>query len=378
MRVLVTGGSGFIGQHVCDVLRDTGHTQLVFDRKADRADILGTITDPVSVTEAVAAVDGVIHLAACLGTQETIQNPWPAIETNIKGTVNVFEACVQYDVPCVYIAVGNHGEANSYSITKTCAEHFARMFNLYRGARINVVRAVNAYGPGQRAAAPFGESKVRKIMPAFVCRALSGMPIEVYGDGQQVSDMIYVTDLAAILVEALLDLEANDPIKHVLEVGPDSHYTVDGVARIVNEAAGGEGIIHLPMRPGETRGSNVTADTTTLAPLKYHPADFLPLEDGVARTVRWFRDQEGKTWRRPSTSSPSNTTKLFTHNDFFVPSEALRSPTGSSSSTTAADTASSNPSEGPFHAMMSSLLLPLTPVTARESMLDWLMRPRLL
>jgi UDP-glucose 4-epimerase len=126
------------------------------------------------MAELAAHVDGIIHLAACLGTQETIQNPRPAAETNVQGGLNFLEAIAQYDIPGVYIGVGNHWMNNTYSISKTTVERFAAMFNKERGTRCNIVRLVNAYGPYQSVAPPFGPAKVRKITPAFVCRALTG------------------------------------------------------------------------------------------------------------------------------------------------------------------------------------------------------------
>lgn len=292
MKVLCTGGNGFLGQWTCAQLALQGHEPLIFDRRGlshnQYESFLGDVTDPVAVTEAVAHVDGVIHLAACLGTQETIQNPHPAAMTNIMGSLNVFTACNQYDLPCVYIAVGNWFAQNSYSISKTTAERFAQMFNLYRSGRINIVRAVNAYGPGQSAAAPFGPSKVRKIMPAFVCRALSGMPIEVYGDGSQVSDMVYVEDVARALVFALGE---NWEKPH--SIGCVVPLTVQETAEIVAEATGAE-ITYLPMRPGEDPSRPVTAESP-----RVEVFDATPIREGVAKTVEWFRENEGVTWKRP-------------------------------------------------------------------------------
>jgi UDP-glucose 4-epimerase len=112
--------------------------------------VLGDIRDATSVTEAVSHADGVIHLAGVLGTQETIDNPRPAAETNILGGLNVLEAIAQYGVPAVNIAVGNHWMNNTYSITKSTVARFADMYNRYRGTRVSVVRALNAYGPGSR------------------------------------------------------------------------------------------------------------------------------------------------------------------------------------------------------------------------------------
>jgi nucleoside-diphosphate-sugar epimerase len=295
----VTGGAGFIGGHVVDELRARGHEPIVFDRLGrthDRAEVfLGDVRDPVAMTELAAHVDGIIHLAACLGTQETIKNPRPAAETNVQGGLNFLEAIAQYGIPGVYIGVGNHWMNNTYSISKTTVERFVAMFNKERGTRCNVVRLVNAYGPRQSVAPPFGPAKVRKITPSFVCRALTGEPIEIYGDGEQVSDMVHVTDGAKALVTALEKAASGAVLDKAVEVGPADHRTVNEVAQLVIKAAANLGhdevpLTHLPMRPGEIPGAQVTADTSTL-PLVDMSADTLVgLEDGIADVVAWYAE----------------------------------------------------------------------------------------
>lgn len=292
--VLVTGGNGFIGRYVVEELAKRGYEVSVLDTRW-RGDVtpgvhvvLGDIRDATSVTEAAAHADGVIHLAGVLGTQETIANPRPAAETNILGGLNVLEAAAQYDLPMVNIAVGNYWMRNTYSITKNTVERFAEMLNRYRGTKVTIVRALNAYGPRQIAAAPYGPSKVRKIMPSFICRALTGEPIEVYGDGQQVMDMIYVADVARVLVTALERTASDGPLD-ILEAGSGRRTTVGQIARIVLEATRSETpITHLPMRPGEDEGSVVLGNPNTLRQIGMDGSDFLELEAGVANTVAYF------------------------------------------------------------------------------------------
>ncbi len=204
----------------------------------------------------------------------------------------MLEAAAQYGVPGVYIGVGNHWMNNTYSISKTMIERFVDMFNRYRGTRVNVVRAMNAYGPRQEAAAPFGPTRVRKITPSFVCRALTGMPVEVYGDGLQVSDMVYVGDVAEALVTALEKAADFQVFDRAVEVGPQDNNTVMDVARLAIELAGSDSeIVHLPMRPGELPGAVVTADVGTLALVDMRPDDMVPLREGMALTVEHFREK---------------------------------------------------------------------------------------
>lgn len=297
-EVLVTGGNGFIGRYVVEELLARGYGVAVLDTRDRKPPegarvVLGDTRDAIAVTEAVAHVDGVIHLAGVLGTQEAIKNPRPAAETNVLGGLNVLEACAQYDVPLVNIAVGNYWMDNTYSITKNTVERFVQMFVKDRHARMASVRALNAYGPRQVPAEPYGPSKVRKIMPAFVCRALAGEPIEVYGDGSQVMDMIYVTDVARILVSALETVDRTGPFETV-EAGVGRATTVNDIAQIVSQTVAAftgkdpAPLKHLPMRPGEPPASVVLGHPETLARVGIRPDELLPLEAGVELTVRYF------------------------------------------------------------------------------------------
>jgi UDP-glucose 4-epimerase len=308
VKVAVTGGAGFIGSWVIDELDRRGHSVVVFDPRgrtvAPAEVMLGDVRDDVAVTELAAHVDGIIHLAAVLGTQETIRNPRPAVLSNVQGGLNVLEAATQYGLPVVNICVGNHWMNNSYSISKTTVERLGLMFRDERGTKVNQVRVVNAYGPRQSAAPPFGPAKVRKIMPAFICRALSCQPIEVYGDGGQVSDCVWVGDVATALVTALESAAVGNVFDRVVEVGPADHATVNDVAGIVRDAAERitgrhVPVTHLPMRPGEIPGAQVTADTSTLELVDMTVDSLVPLREGIRRTVLWFADHRGKNWDAP-------------------------------------------------------------------------------
>jgi UDP-glucose 4-epimerase len=292
---LVTGGNGFIGRYTVEELLRRGRSVVVLDRvqhpTLPGVELhWGDIRDATSVTEAMAHADSWIHLAGVLGTQETIKNPSPAAETNILGGLNVFRAAAQYGLPGVNIAVGNHWETNTYSITKSTMERFAKMFRAYDNLPVTTVRALNAYGPRQSVAAPYGTSKVRKIMPSFVMRALHGDPIEIYGDGLQVMDMIFVADVARVLVDALELTEREGGQEQVFEAGSGRDTTVLDIANAVVHCVGQGEIRHVPMRPGETPGAVVLADTGTLAPLGIKPDDLIALEQGVPTTVEYFRN----------------------------------------------------------------------------------------
>lgn len=297
MKVLVTGGAGFIGLYTVEALQAAGHTPVIFDHFNRQEEypcpvILGDVRDDVSVTEAMAHVDGCIHLAAVLGTQETVQNPRPAAHSNLMGGLNILEAAAQYDIPVAYIGVGNHWMNNTYSISKTMIERFIDMYNKNRGTKVNIVRAMNAYGPRQRPVAPWGTSRVRKITPSFVCRALAGENIEIYGDGSQVSDMCWVGDVAQALVVALEKANEGTVFEEAVEVGPEVNSTVKEVAELIVKISGSSSeIVNLPMRPGEIPNAVVSADVETLKLVGMSADTLKPLEEGMGETVDWFRKE---------------------------------------------------------------------------------------
>jgi len=339
----ITGGNGFIGGHVSDELQRRGHKVVVFDHskrvseKQNSAEgvelFLGDIRDRTAVIEFAAHVDGIVHLAAVLGTQETIGNASPAVETNMMGGINVLEASRQYAIPMVYAGVGNYWMLNTYSSTKHAVERLLYQFRDEFGLPFATVRPVNAYGPRQRVAPPFGPGKVKKIMPAFSCRALTGKPLEVYGDGSQISDMVYVEDVAKCFVQTLEALASKNIPNFPIEVGPAESLTVLDVAnKVILEAAKLTGnksqIIKLPMRPGEKSSSDVgqtllnslynvipqtdeggivkrklrelghrvSADISTLSQIGYSASNFVPFDIGCQKTVQWFNENQGISW----------------------------------------------------------------------------------
>lgn len=333
MIVGVTGGNGFIGTWVRNVLEANGHSSIVLDHRGHDG-MLGDVKDFGTVFEFAAHVDAIIHLAAVLGTSETIAMPLPALETNIYGTINVFEAASHYDLPVVFAAVGNSGIGRgTYCVTKTCGEEFVGMYREDRGLRVAAVRPMNAYGPRQSAPQPFGSSKVRKIVPSFVCSALSAMPMSLYGGGTQVSDSVWVGDVARVFVKTLEALASGVVPDHPIDVGNKNPYTVMDIANEVRANVSGAVIESVPMRLGEPHGGPVStqaaldrlvsaveaaepslrsvdvrrivrrlgtvvsADTSTLEVVGENADNFVPLDEGIARTVKWFRQNEGITWR---------------------------------------------------------------------------------
>lgn len=301
MKVLVTGGLGFIGGHVVEELIKRNITPVVFDRFPPKSDndlrlpqvpfefFFGDIRDRNAVSEAVGFCDGAINLAGVLGTSETVDNPFPSAEANIMGGLNFLEACRQHKKKGVQIAVGNHFMNNTYAITKTTIERMALMYNKEHGTQIAVVRGLNVYGPRQK------HKPVRKITPNFICQALRGEPIKIFGSGESVMDMIYVKDIAAILVDALF---SHDIYDKTFSAGCGVKTTVNDIANLINKIVGNmnlvssAGVEHIDMRAGEVDNSIVLGEPETLLPLAPENIDHYPLlslEEGMAKTIEWYK-----------------------------------------------------------------------------------------
>lgn len=245
-RVLVTGADGFIGRYVVDEVRRRRDVVIRYDRPRD-------VRDAAALGEAMSTADAVIHLAGVLGTEETVGAEANAVDVNILGTLAVLDAAGNR--PVVLIGTGHKGQPNPYAITKGAAEDLALSRARWRGAPVTVVRAYHVYGPGQKASPPHGTATVRKVLPSFACRALTGMPLEVWGDGSQLIDLVHASDVAKVLVDAI-----DGPQGVVLDAGTGHATSVLTAAMDVIKAAGSTSEIrHMPMRVGEPPGETVVA-----------------------------------------------------------------------------------------------------------------------
>jgi len=161
---------------------------------------------------------------------------------------------------------------------------FAFMYNREFGTKIAVVRGMNAYGPRQK------DRPIRKIMPNFVIPALRGEPLNIYGSGNQVADLIYVENIAEILVRALF--VEHGVYDSVFEAGMGKDISVIEVAKLVIEFAKSRSrIISWPKRQGEDLDAVVKADVSTLKSLEMAVEDMVSIEEGIKKTIDWYRKQ---------------------------------------------------------------------------------------
>jgi UDP-glucose 4-epimerase len=271
VKVLVTGSSGFIGQHVTAELERRGGVVVPLDRP--QLDI----THAPDVRKATWDADAVINLAGALGTPELFGSEGRAVRANILGAVNVYDAAAGLDIPVVQIGTGHKGQPNPYAITKGCAEDLGLARARWCGEKITVVRAYHVYGAGQLPGPPHGPASVHKFFPTFACRALTGLPLQLHGGGTQLIDPVHVADVAETLCDAI-----SGPYGEVIEAGCGKPVSVALVAADIAAAAGttwGQAIVDG--RPGEPEGAEVVAEA---------PACRNPWPHLLAETVEWYRE----------------------------------------------------------------------------------------
>lgn len=248
MQILITGGSGFLGKAITQHLSlEEGHEVVSYDRATHpEMDILNR----ENLMANVYGMDTVIHLAGVLGTDELFDNPQDAIDTNITGTLNVLDACVEHGADYVGITMPQVFPS-IYTATKVAATRLASAYHHTHGVGVCHVRAYNAFGPNQH----HGPNHPRKIIPAFSVEGWSNKPMIIWGDGHQTVDLISTRELSRIFASAIYVTDDS-----TIDGGTGIQWDVEGVASYVAERTGSTaGFDFRPMRRGEkptTIGAN--------------------------------------------------------------------------------------------------------------------------
>lgn len=300
MRVLVTGGSGFIGSHVVDKLRERGHEPVIYDLRPSPwhedgtvDTVLGSITDREALERALHSCDAVAHLAAVADVNDVHASPEEAERVNARGTVAVLEACRRAGVKrivyastiwvysdCEPEAVDEEtllpAPSHLYTSTKLAGELYCKAYQELYGIDYTILRFGIPYGPRAREAA---------VIPAFVGKAFRGEPLTLAGDGGQSRRFVYVEDLADGVAVGLDDVATN----RVYNLASDENVTIKQIAERVQELIGNVEIVYTPARPGDF-GGKVVCSQRAERELGWTAAT--PFSEGVRRYVEWRREQE--------------------------------------------------------------------------------------
>jgi len=306
MRILITGGAGFIGSNITDAYLAAGHDVAVVDDlssgSADnvdprarwyRVDIRDAALDAVFAEE---RPEVVCHHAAQVSVRRSVESPQTDADVNVLGSLNVFETARRHGTRrIVFASTGGaiYGEQTGppadethpcrprspYAVAKLAIEHYLDYFRVTFGLEAVVLRYANVYGPRQD---PHGEAGVVAI---FMQRILAGLAPTIFGDGEQVRDFVYVEDVVAANLAALRVAVAAEDMA-IFNIGTGRATSVNALWRVIQPLARPRvGAYHEPVRSGDVRRS-VLDPSRAAGQLGWRPA--VGIEEGLARTWAWF------------------------------------------------------------------------------------------
>ncbi|MBP7143031.1 MAG: NAD-dependent epimerase/dehydratase family protein [Opitutaceae bacterium] len=305
MKVLVTGGAGFIGSHIAEQLQGrakvrildnlrTGYRRNLAGMEVDF--IEGSILDRAAVRAAVRGVDHVFHLAAMVSVPESVRNPHGCVELNVTGLLNVLEEAAAAGVRklCFSSSAAVYGNnpvvpkvetmlpepRSPYAVTKLDGEYYCRQFAEEGHLETVALRFFNVFGPRQDPGSAYAAA-----VPIFMRKALRHEPLTIFGDGGQTRDFVYVKDIAAANIFAV----TTPGLTGVFNAGYGGQITVLELARrIIAHAGSHSEIIHAPERAGDVRHSRASVDALRAA--GFRPVS--SFDDGLAETLAYFRGRD--------------------------------------------------------------------------------------
>lgn len=284
MKCIVTGGEGFIGSHVVSDLARRGFEVVSYDVAPHVSQktyknitaVQGDIRNSTLLREAIEHADLVFHLAGILGTEELFQNPKNAIDVNINGALNVLLAASQRQR--IFFPAKPNQWNNVYSVTSQAVEKLGHTYHEYMGLDVRVLRFRNVFGPRQKIL------PIRKVVPVFILQALTGHPIEIFGDGCQPVEFQYVENVARMIVDyTIRDIKPTE----THEIKAQITMTVSELASHVVQITGSKSAIsHIPMRKGEP--SNAILQHAPDVQDIVDNGAVTPFSIGMERTVDWY------------------------------------------------------------------------------------------
>ena len=301
MKVLVTGGSGFIGSHVVDKLRDKGVGVRVFDMiiptyRDDVEFCQGSLIDYDAVRMAMMGVDAVFHLAAVADVNEVVEDPHFAESINVRGTINILEAArkngeirriILGSTTWVYSDTKQEliteetplsPPSHLYTATKMAAEYYCKSYENLYGLNTTILRYGIPYGIRARDGA---------VIPIFVSKALKGEPITITGDGSQYRKFVYIEDLAEGNVLALKKVAEGN----IYNLEGDENITIKQIAETIKSIIGDVEIKYVPARTVDFGGKNISNEKAK-DELKWTPKT--SFREGVEKYIKWFKDRDAQ------------------------------------------------------------------------------------
>jgi len=316
MKILVTGGAGFIGSHLCEKYSKNGDTVLCFDNfiNGDLMNIRhllnhrnfklinGDIRNFDLLEKIMRDVDVVFHLAAQIHVDRSIVEPKLTYDINVLGTQNILEVARIYDVEKVIFASTSevYGSAqyspmdeihpldapHPYGASKIAADRMCRAYIETYGMNICIMRPFNLYGPRQK------DSGYGGAISIFTKRVLNNVPPIIYGDGEQTRDYTYVDDIIAAY-DVILN---SKPIKEPINFGTGVDVRVIDLANKIIELCGKDlKPVHVEQRPGEV--NQLIADISKAKKIGWNPK--YSIDEGLIKYIDWYKNYKVEEFSKP-------------------------------------------------------------------------------
>ena len=247
MRILVTGGAGFIGTNLIKRLVSQGYKVTSYDNYTTgkkENHIIGCDYYDVDITTCTFEVDFdiVFHMATIARIQPSFKNPKEYFNTNANGTLNISEYCSKNNIPLIYAGSSSHHSGkfkNPYTFSKDIGEEIIKLYQKHFNLQSSVVRFYNVYGPYQ-----LTEGGYTTLIGRWLNNIKNNLPCEIYGDGEKRRDFTHVDDI----VEGLIQIMEQKEYNHIFELGRGKNYSVNEVANMMGILP-----IYKENKPGEAQ-----------------------------------------------------------------------------------------------------------------------------
>jgi UDP-glucose 4-epimerase len=320
VKVLVTGGAGFIGSHVVDRLIAHGHDPVIFDLNASTYHpptevkaVLGDIADRDTAWRAARGCEAIIHLAAVADVSDVLADPVRSDRINVHGTQTILEAARHNEIERVVYGstVWVYGNApvegvldeesplslpaHFYTATKMAGEMYCRSYTQLYGLEHTILRFGIPYGPRARVAA---------VVPSFVSRAQQGKALTIAGDGLQTRQFVYVEDLAEGVVAGVQTGAAN----RIFNLVGTEETSVRQIAETIRGLVAEVPVVHGPERPVDVRIPTISG-ARAAAELGWQPR--IPFAAGVRRYLDWLSETSGSPAWEAAASTEGTAAAVF-------------------------------------------------------------------
>ena len=302
MKMIITGGAGFIGSHIAEFFSDYYEVTVIDDLTTGSVNnldslplkfIKGTIQDNSLLKKEFKDASCVVHQAAFVSVPDSIRDPRKNHEINITGTLNVLCAARDAGVEKVLFAssaaiYGNSLElpkredmipepVSPYAASKMAGEYYCRVFTEQYGLKTLCLRYFNVYGPRQNPSSDYAA-----VIPLFITRMLSHKPLVIYGDGTQTRDFIFVRDVVSGIEAGL-----NNNVSGAFNIATETRTSINDLVELLRDVLDVDpSISYAPPRPGDVHDS--FADIS----LARHALGFQPrysMREGLKETIEWLR-----------------------------------------------------------------------------------------